>query len=65
MLAEVGRANTKLAEKIALEIEQELDSEVVGISEIEKLVYAKLIRYKQSNVARAYENYRVVREYQR
>ena len=65
MLAEIGRANTKLAEKIALEIEQELDNEVVEISEIEKLVYAKLIRYKQSNVARAYENYRAVREYQR
>ena len=65
MLAEIGRANIKLAEKIALEIEQELDNEIVGISEIEKLVYAKLIRYKQSNVARAYENYRAVREYQR
>lgn len=65
MMAEIGKANIKLAEKISSEIEQELDCEIAEISEIERLVYTKLIKYKQSNVARAYENYRAVREYQR
>ena len=55
MMAEIGKANIKLAEKISSEIEQELDCEIAEISEIERLVYTKLIKYKQSNVACAYE----------
>lgn len=65
MWAEIGQANVELAEKIAAEIEQELNNEVVEIREIESLVYSKLIKYKQKSVARAYEGYRSVREYQR
>lgn len=66
MLAGIGKVNIKTAEKIASEIEEEVaEVDTLNISEIEKMVYSKLIRYKQANVARAYEGYRAVREYQR
>lgn len=64
----VGKTNEKTAEKIAQEIEDELSSSentTHDISSIEQMVYSKLIKYRQSNVAKAYEGYRAVREYQR
>lgn len=64
MKAEVGSANTKIATRIADEIETEI-SDGSSISDIEKMVYNKLISHKQKNVAKAYEGYRAVREYQR
>lgn len=66
MLSETGRENAKTAEKIRDEITEELiDREDVSIDEIEKLVYSKLIKHRYSNVARAYEEFRSVRKYQR
>lgn len=66
MMAELGRANGNLLQKIIEEIKDELkDNEVVSIALIEEKVYNKLIKYKQKNVARVYENFRSVREYQR
>lgn len=61
-----GIEKPKIASDIADEIEIEL-SEVnfIGISEIESLVYNKLISKKQRLTAKAYEDYRAVREYQR
>lgn len=64
MKAEVGSANTKIATRIADEIETKI-SDGSSISDIEKMVYNKLISHKQKNVAKAYEGYRAVREYQR
>ena len=64
----VGKTNEKIAEKIAQEIENELSETgnlTHSIADIEQMVYAKLIKYRQSNVAKAYEGYRAVREYQR
>lgn len=56
----------KIASDIANEIEEELkDIEKVSISDIETLVYNKLISKKQRLTAKAYEDYRAVREYQR
>lgn len=56
----------KIANDIANEIEEELkDVEKVSISDIETLVYNKLISKKQRLTAKAYEDYRAVREYQR
>ena len=61
-----GIEKEKIANDIANEIENELrDIESVPISEIEMLVYNKLISKKQRNTAKAYEGYRAVREYQR
>ena len=61
-----GIAKEKIANDIANEIENELSNrEEVKISEIESLVYNKLISKKQKNTAKAYEGYRAVREYQR
>ena len=66
MLAGIGKVNIKTAEKIATEIEEDVSNvETLSISEIEKMVYSKLIKYKQANVARTYEGYRAVRGYQR
>lgn len=66
MRAETGKENEKIALKIMEEITEELaDVEKVGIDIIEKMVYSKLIRHHYSNVARAYEDFRSVREYQR
>lgn len=64
MKAEVGTTNERIATKIAEEIESEISNRA-SISDIEKMVYNKLISHKQKNVAKAYEGYRAVREYQR
>ena len=61
-----GMVKEKIANDIADEIETELQDEAeVSISEIEALVYSKLITKKQKLTAKAYEDYRAVREYQR
>ena len=61
-----GIEKEKIANDIANEIEVELaDTETVSISDIETLVYNKLISKKQRLTAKAYEDYRAVREYQR
>lgn len=61
-----GIKREKIASDIADEIEAELKGvEKVSISEIETLVYNKLISKKQKITAKAYEDYRAVREYQR
>ena len=61
-----GIEKEKIANDIANEIETELnDIEEVLISSIETLVYNKLISKKQRLTAKAYEDYRAVREYQR
>ena len=61
-----GVEKEKIANDIANEIEIELkDAVQVSISEIENLVYNKLISKKQRLTAKAYEDYRAVREYQR
>lgn len=61
-----GIVREKIANDIADEIEEEIkEKNQVSISEIETLVYSKLISKKQKNTARAYEDYRAVREYQR
>lgn len=66
MIAGIGRINSSIIEKIVNEIVEETkDVDVVNISQIEEMVYNKLIKYKQKNVARIYEGYRSVREYQR
>ena len=57
-------------ENIANEIAHEIEDEImykgeVSISEIEMLVYNKLISKRQKLTAKAYEDYRAVREYQR
>ena len=61
-----GVIKGKIAQDIAEEIESEL-SELsnANISDIEMLVYSKLISKKQKLTAKAYEDYRAVREYQR
>lgn len=64
MRSEIGKPNTKIATKIADEIESEIIDKK-SITDIEKMVYEKLIAHKQKNVAKAYEGYRAVREYQR
>ena len=61
-----GIEKEKIANDIANEIETELvNVQEVSISEIESLVYNKLISKKQRLTAKAYEDYRAVREYQR
>ena len=61
-----GIEKEKIANDIAGEIEAELENiPQVSISEIETLVYNKLISKKQRLTAKAYEDYRAVREYQR
>jgi len=61
-----GVVKEKIANDIADEIEIEVrDKTEVSISEIEALVYSKLITKKQKLTAKAYEDYRAVREYQR
>lgn len=65
-ISSIGKNNTKIAEKIANEIEVEnSDKDKIDISTIEKMVYEKLISNRHRNVARTYEGYRAVREYQR
>lgn len=61
-----GIVKPKIAKSIADEIESELaDKDEVSISEIEALVYDKLITKKQRLTAKAYEGYRSIREFQR
>ena len=61
-----GIKKDKIANDIADEIEIELkDISETTISNIEELVYNKLISKKQKLTAKAYEDYRAVREYQR
>lgn len=61
-----GIEKEKIANDIANEITEELKNVVeVSISDIETLVYNKLISKKQRLTAKAYEDYRAVREYQR
>ena len=61
-----GVIKEKIAEDIANEIENEfMSSKEINISEIELMVYNKLISKKQKLTAKSYEDYRAVREYQR
>lgn len=61
-----GIIKEKIAEDIANEIENEFAGiDKINISKIELLVYTKLIAKKQKLTAKAYEDYRAVREYQR
>ena len=61
-----GIEKEKIANDIANEIETELKGATnIEISDIETLVYNKLISKKQRLTAKAYEDYRAVREYQR
>lgn len=61
-----GIVKPKIAESIADEIEEECkDREEIDISEIEAMVFDKLITKKQKLTARAYEGYRSTREFQR
>jgi ribonucleoside-triphosphate reductase len=59
---------SELAEKISNEIEYECNKknkEEISIYDIEKIVYDKLIDNKLSLVAKSYEDYRSIREFQR
>lgn len=61
-----GIVKIKIAEDIANEIyEENKDKEELSISDIEQLVFDKLISKKQKLTARAYEGYRSIREFQR
>lgn len=61
-----GIVKPKIAEDIANEIyEENKDKEEIDISDIEELVYDKLISKKQRLTAKAYEGYRSIREFQR
>ena len=61
-----GIVRPEIADDIANEIEAECSNkEEVGISEIELMVYNKLISKHQLLTARAYEGYRSIREFQR
>ncbi len=61
-----GIVKPKIAEDVADEIEEECkDKEEVSISDIESMVYDKLITKKQRLTAKAYEGYRSIREFQR
>lgn len=61
-----GIVKPKIADDIADEIEEECkNKEDVSISDIESMVYDKLITKKQRLTAKAYEGYRSIREFQR
>lgn len=61
-----GIIKPQIATDIAEEIYQEnVDRDELAISEIEQMVFNKLIAKKQKLTARAYERYRSIREYQR
>lgn len=61
-----GIVKPKIAEEIADEIyEITKDMEEISISEIETMVYDKLITKNQRLTAKAYEGYRSIREFQR
>ena len=61
-----GIVKPKIAEDIANEIyEENKDKDELSISDIESMVYDKLITKKQRLTAKAYEGYRSIREFQR
>ena len=61
-----GIIKPKIAEDIANEIyEENKDKDEISISEIESMVYDKLITKRQRLTAKAYEGYRSIREFQR
>lgn len=61
-----GIVKPKIAEDIANEIENECkDKNEASVSDIESMVFDKLITKKQRLTARAYEGYRSIREFQR
>ena len=61
-----GIVKPKIAENIAEEIyEENKNKEEISISEIESLVFDKLVAKKQRLTAKAYEGYRQIREFQR
>lgn len=61
-----GIVKPKIAEDIAEEIYQEnRNKEEISISDIEEIVYDKLITKRQRLTAKAYEGYRSIREFQR
>lgn len=61
-----GIVKPKIAEDIANEIYEECKGkDEVSISDIESMVYDKLISKKQRLTAKAYEGYRSIREFQR
>lgn len=61
-----GIVKPKIAKDIANEIEEECkNKDEVSISDIESMVYDKLITKKQRLTAKAYEGYRSIREFQR
>lgn len=61
-----GIVKLQIAENIADEIEELCkDKDEVYISDIELMIYDKLISKKQRLTARAYEGYRSIREFQR
>ncbi len=66
MKSSLGIVKDKIAQDIADEIyEENKDNEKISVSEIETIVFNKLIQKKQKLTARAYEGYRSVREFQR
>lgn len=61
-----GIIKPKIAKSVADEIyENNKDKEKLSISDIESMVYDKLITKKQRLTAKAYEGYRSIREFQR
>lgn len=61
-----GKVIKNIVNDIANEIEMELqDEELISIADIELMVYQKLIEKGENLTAKAYEDYRAVREYQR
>ena len=61
-----GIIKPKIAEDIANEIyEENKDKYEISISDIESMVYDKLITKRQRLTAKAYEGYRSIREFQR
>ena len=61
-----GIVKPKTAAVIADEILEEVkDKEEISVSEIESMVFDKLITKKQRLTAKAYEGYRSIREFQR
>ena len=61
-----GIIKPKIAEDIANDIyEENKDKDEISISEIEDMVYDKLITKRQRLTAKAYEGYRSIREFQR
>lgn len=61
-----GIVKPRIADDIANEIEEECkDKDEGSISDIESMVYDKLITKKQRLTAKAYEGYRSIREFQR